>query len=105
MNKGSKLDMRMSGLDQPVVAFITDNDGKSMFAAKSSQGQIDFIYIHKLSKTNQGTRVDVDCQINAHATLHLAEVALQEATDERNTEDLSLLKQVLESNKTDFTLN
>lgn len=98
MHKGSTLTLTSSGLGQPIkmTAIITENDEKSCFVARSNRGPIDFVYKHQLIPIAGGTRVEVVSQINAHATLHLAENVLQESSDYQNISDLQQLKVILE---------
>lgn len=98
MRVGSILNLSTIALGREfeLVATVTDNDGKSTFAAQSIQGPITFKTRYTLSDFEGGTRVLFSNHINTHALFRLAEGALKSVSDIQYEADLATLKGLLE---------
>jgi carbon monoxide dehydrogenase subunit G len=75
---------------------VIENDGRSYFHAKSSQGPLEF-HTHVSVRPNRiGTMVVYETTIDAGRVYRLAETALQSIAKARFDADLTTLKAVLE---------
>jgi hypothetical protein len=98
-NVGSILTITTFNLGQKMhlTGVVTENDGRSRYAAKSTQGPITFISIYQLFEVSGGTRLEFFNQIETYSVFNLAQPALQAVAQTKTAADIRKLKTMLEA--------